>query len=127
VLSWAIDAGALILRVHGSGGETEWSTVLSWEKTAELAPDRGLDVIYDGRCRFCIRSLTLVRRLARRHVFRFHDANRGILRVPADDVGEPVALPAPRPLLPSRGFHRGIGRVCVGGAPPESIRMHVGV
>ena len=45
-------------------------------RSAELSPDLRLDVIFDGNCRFCVRSLTVVRRLARRDVFRFHDANR---------------------------------------------------
>ena len=35
----------------------------------------GLDVIYDGQCRFCKRSLATLERLARRRVFRLHDAN----------------------------------------------------
>ena len=35
----------------------------------------GLDVIYDGQCRFCKRSLAALERLARRRVFRLHDAN----------------------------------------------------
>jgi predicted DCC family thiol-disulfide oxidoreductase YuxK len=34
-----------------------------------------VDVVYDGRCGFCARSLRLCRRLARRPVFRLHDAN----------------------------------------------------
>jgi len=34
-----------------------------------------LDVVYDGRCGFCARSLDLCRRLARRPIFRLHDAN----------------------------------------------------
>lgn len=34
-----------------------------------------LSVVYDGRCRFCLRSLTLCMRLARRPVFRLYDAN----------------------------------------------------
>lgn len=34
-----------------------------------------LHIIYDGQCSFCVRSLNLVRRLARREVFQFHDAN----------------------------------------------------
>ena len=33
-------------------------------------------MIFDGNCRFCVRALTFVRRLARRDVLRFHDANR---------------------------------------------------
>jgi predicted DCC family thiol-disulfide oxidoreductase YuxK len=36
-----------------------------------------LDVIYDGQCRLCRRSLNLFQRLAGRDVFRFHDANQG--------------------------------------------------
>src|SRR5712692_413461 len=34
-----------------------------------------LDVIYDGQCHFCGRSLALLRRLAGRLMFRLHDAN----------------------------------------------------
>jgi predicted DCC family thiol-disulfide oxidoreductase YuxK len=34
-----------------------------------------LDVVYDGQCGFCARSLALCARLARRSVFRLHDAN----------------------------------------------------
>lgn len=34
-----------------------------------------LDVIYDGQCGFCIRSLKVCRALDIRHAFRFHDAN----------------------------------------------------
>ncbi len=34
-----------------------------------------IDIVYDGQCGFCVRALGLVRRLARRSVFRFHDAN----------------------------------------------------
>ena len=34
-----------------------------------------LDVVYDGRCGFCTQALALCTRLARRPVFRFHDAN----------------------------------------------------
>jgi predicted DCC family thiol-disulfide oxidoreductase YuxK len=34
-----------------------------------------LDVIYDGQCGFCVRSLKVCRSLDVRHAFRFHDAN----------------------------------------------------
>ena len=34
-----------------------------------------LDVIYDGHCGFCVRSLKVCRALDVRHAFRFHDAN----------------------------------------------------
>jgi predicted DCC family thiol-disulfide oxidoreductase YuxK len=34
-----------------------------------------LDVIYDGQCGFCVRSLKVCRALDVRHAFRFHDAN----------------------------------------------------
>ena len=34
-----------------------------------------LDVVYDGQCRFCRRSLDLLERLAGRTLFRLHDAN----------------------------------------------------
>lgn len=33
-----------------------------------------VDVVYDGQCGFCARSLALCARLARRPVFRLHDA-----------------------------------------------------
>lgn len=36
-----------------------------------------LDIVYDGRCAFCLRALRLCRWLARRDVFRLHDANEG--------------------------------------------------
>lgn len=36
-----------------------------------------IDIVYDGRCAFCVAALLRVRRLARRNVFRFHDANDG--------------------------------------------------
>jgi predicted DCC family thiol-disulfide oxidoreductase YuxK len=36
-----------------------------------------IDIVYDGQCGFCVRALDRVRRLARRSVFRFHDANVG--------------------------------------------------
>jgi predicted DCC family thiol-disulfide oxidoreductase YuxK len=34
-----------------------------------------IDIVYDGQCGFCVKALRLVRRLARRSAFRFHDAN----------------------------------------------------
>jgi predicted DCC family thiol-disulfide oxidoreductase YuxK len=34
-----------------------------------------IDIVYDGQCGFCVGALDRVRRLARRSVFRFHDAN----------------------------------------------------
>ena len=34
-----------------------------------------LDIIFDGQCGFCARSLAVCKRLARRPVFRLHDAN----------------------------------------------------
>jgi predicted DCC family thiol-disulfide oxidoreductase YuxK len=34
-----------------------------------------IDIVYDARCNFCVRSLRWVRSLARREVFRFHDGN----------------------------------------------------
>lgn len=34
-----------------------------------------LDIVYDGRCGFCVRALSFVMRAARREVFRLHDAN----------------------------------------------------
>jgi predicted DCC family thiol-disulfide oxidoreductase YuxK len=36
---------------------------------------RVIDVVYDGLCRLCIRSLRVVRALDRRGVLVFHDAN----------------------------------------------------
>jgi predicted DCC family thiol-disulfide oxidoreductase YuxK len=35
----------------------------------------GLDVVYDGLCRFCKRSLAAVQRIGRRPLLRLHDAN----------------------------------------------------
>jgi predicted DCC family thiol-disulfide oxidoreductase YuxK len=37
-----------------------------------------IDIVYDGQCGFCASALDRVRRLARRSVFRFHDANDGV-------------------------------------------------
>lgn len=37
--------------------------------------DANLDVIYDGQCSFCQRSLAVLQRLAGRPLFRLHDAN----------------------------------------------------
>jgi len=37
--------------------------------------ETGLDVVYDGLCRFCERSLATVQRIARRPLLRLHDAN----------------------------------------------------
>jgi len=34
-----------------------------------------LDVIYDGRCGFCLRALSVCRALDVRSAFRYHDAN----------------------------------------------------
>ena len=40
-----------------------------------MGRESGLEVIYDGQCRLCRRSLDIVQRLAGRKVFRLHDAN----------------------------------------------------
>jgi predicted DCC family thiol-disulfide oxidoreductase YuxK len=37
--------------------------------------ESGLDVVYDGLCRFCARSLAALQRLAGRPLWRLHDAN----------------------------------------------------
>jgi predicted DCC family thiol-disulfide oxidoreductase YuxK len=37
--------------------------------------ETGLDVVYDGLCRFCERSLAAVQRIARRPLLRLYDAN----------------------------------------------------
>jgi len=37
--------------------------------------ETGLDVVYDGLCGFCERSLAAVQRIARRPLLRLHDAN----------------------------------------------------
>ncbi len=34
-----------------------------------------IDIVYDGQCGFCERALGHLRRMARRDVFRLHDAN----------------------------------------------------
>jgi len=34
-----------------------------------------IDIVYDGQCGFCARALGRLRRMARRDVFRLHDAN----------------------------------------------------
>ena len=34
-----------------------------------------IDIVYDGQCGFCVSALQWTRWLARRRVFRFHDAN----------------------------------------------------
>ena len=36
-----------------------------------------IGIVYDGQCGFCVRALTRLRRMARRDVFRLHDANDG--------------------------------------------------
>ena len=36
---------------------------------------KSLDVIYDANCRFCLRSLRFLQRLAGRRLFRLHDGN----------------------------------------------------
>ena len=36
-----------------------------------------IDIVYDGQCRFCVGALGRLRRMARRDVFRLHDANDG--------------------------------------------------
>jgi predicted DCC family thiol-disulfide oxidoreductase YuxK len=49
--------------------------------TGTVQPHEPLDVIYDGQCRLCRRSLDLLQRLAGRTVFRLHDAtHRGMIR-----------------------------------------------
>jgi predicted DCC family thiol-disulfide oxidoreductase YuxK len=42
-----------------------------------MSTDKTIDIIFDGQCRFCIRSLRVVRALDIRAALRFHDANRG--------------------------------------------------
>lgn len=37
--------------------------------------NKGLDIIYDAQCRFCLRSLRFLQRLARKPLFRLHDGN----------------------------------------------------
>jgi predicted DCC family thiol-disulfide oxidoreductase YuxK len=34
-----------------------------------------IDIVFDGQCGFCVRALSRLRRMARRDVFRLHDAN----------------------------------------------------
>jgi predicted DCC family thiol-disulfide oxidoreductase YuxK len=34
-----------------------------------------IDIVFDGQCGFCVHALTRLRRMARRNVFRLHDAN----------------------------------------------------
>jgi len=41
-----------------------------------MSSDKSIDIIFDGQCGFCIRSLRVVRALDVRKVLRFHDANR---------------------------------------------------
>ncbi len=36
-----------------------------------------IDIVYDGQCGFCVSALARLRRMARRDVFRLHDANDG--------------------------------------------------
>ena len=36
-----------------------------------------IDIVYDGQCGFCVSALARLRRMARRDVFRLHDANEG--------------------------------------------------
>src|SRR2546423_15667088 len=54
----------LALREMGSG-----------QMRDEVGREPGLEVIYDGQCRLCRRSLDIVQRLSGRKVFRLHDAN----------------------------------------------------
>ena len=41
----------------------------------EAVRNKGLDVIYDAQCRFCLRSLRLLEWLAGDRLFRLHDGN----------------------------------------------------
>jgi predicted DCC family thiol-disulfide oxidoreductase YuxK len=73
-----------------------------------VSDTRPLDVVYDGDCALCVRALRLVRRLARRDVFRFHDANAAdavAVRLPelaGVDTGAAMIVVAPEGVY--RGF-----------------------
>lgn len=41
-----------------------------------MSTGKTIDIIFDGECGFCIRSLRVVRALDIRRALRFHDANR---------------------------------------------------
>ena len=41
-----------------------------------MSTDKTIDIIFDGQCRFCVRSLLVVRALDIRGALRFHDGNR---------------------------------------------------
>src|SRR5437762_7090795 len=68
----------------------------------EVRRESGLEVIYDGQCRLCRRSLDIVQRFAGRKVFRLHDANdremiRSNFRMLADaDTENAMFLVTPR-------------------------------
>ena len=81
----------LALREMGSG-----------QMRDEVGRESGLEVIYDGQCRLCRRSLDIVQRLSGRKVFRLHDANdremiRSNFRMLADaDTENAMFLVTPR-------------------------------
>src|SRR6266853_3533141 len=70
---------------------------------------RVIDIVFDGQCGFCVRTLTRFRRMARRNVFRLHDANHReavLARFPmlvGADMDQAVFAIAPRGEI-FRGF-----------------------
>src|SRR5437773_11099277 len=70
-------ARSLSLRTTGAFTRLTCQAKSCGAKVMDEAQNKpGLDVIYDGQCRFCKRSLAALERLARRRrVFRLHDAN----------------------------------------------------
>src|SRR5213083_350542 len=74
----------------------------SGQMSDEVGRESGLEVIYDGQCRLCRRSLDIVQRLSGRKVFRLHDANdremiRSNFRMLADaDTENAMFLVTPR-------------------------------
>ena len=67
-----------------------------------------LDVIYDGQCSFCIRSVRICRALDLRGRLRFHDANAP-LQISADvpELAHADFENAMCAVTPNRGVHRG--------------------
>ena len=61
-----------------------------------------IDIVYDGQCGFCVRALGRLRRMARRNIFRLHDATDReavLARFPmlaGADMDEAVFAIAPR-------------------------------
>ena len=67
-----------------------------------------LDVIYDGQCGFCIRSLRICRALDVRGRLRFHDANARLqISAAFPELAHADVENAMFAVTPNRGVHRG--------------------